>query len=66
MDLLGDSDVEEDEKQAAEINTDNSYATSYDTWRQKEHIQKLKENSYALFSRSTNTSFFHVGVYKIP
>ena len=43
MDLLGDSDVEEDEKQAAEINTDNSYATSYDTWRQKEHIQKLKD-----------------------
>jgi len=42
MDLLGDnSDVEEDEK--VEINTENSYATSYDTWRQKEHIQKLKD-----------------------
>merc|ERR1719347_5828 len=42
MDLLGDnSDVEEDEK--VEINTENSYATSYDTWRQKEHLQKLKD-----------------------
>ena len=41
MDLLGDSDAEEAEK--VEINTENSYATSYDTWRQKEHIQKLKD-----------------------
>jgi len=43
MDLLGDSDAEEEEKGPVEINTDNSYATSYDTWRQKEHIQKLKD-----------------------
>jgi len=43
MDLLGDSDGEGDERGPVEINTDNSYASKYDTWRQKEHIQKLKD-----------------------
>ena len=43
MDLLDDSGDEEGEKEEIKINTKNSYADKYDTWRQKEHIQKLKD-----------------------
>ena len=39
MDLLGDSGDEEE----VAINTTNTYATKYDAWRQKEHLQKLKD-----------------------
>lgn len=43
MDLLGDSSGEEEDKAEIKINTENSYANKYDAWRQKEHLQKLKD-----------------------
>jgi len=51
MDLLGDSGDEE-----VAINTTNTYATKYDTWRQKEHLQKLKDKYGADYEEQESDS----------
>ena len=44
MDLLGGSSSESDSDSGQEIlNVNNDYASNYDKWRGKEHLQKLKD-----------------------
>merc|ERR1712156_408116 len=44
MDLLGGSSSDTDSEAGDEvINTNNEYASNYDKWRGKEHLQKLKD-----------------------
>ena len=45
MDLLGGSSSDSDSSESSDliINTNNEYASNYDKWRGKEHLQKLKD-----------------------
>ena len=44
MDLLGGSSSESDSDTNEDLlNTNNDYASNYDKWRGKEHLQKLKD-----------------------
>ena len=42
MDLFEEDSGSEDSEEI-KINTENNYAERYDNWRQKEHLQKLKD-----------------------
>ena len=44
MDLLGGSSSDSDSEAGEEVlNVNNEYASNYDKWRGKEHLQKLKD-----------------------